>query len=97
MTQDEVIHALENLGGKALKCDLEKEYFRLHFPPEFYGHNYYTREKKNYDIWNTMVPYVHRLKRDRIIQSRRVFIGFNLGAKKCNQVEYYLTNKQKLL
>ena len=77
MTQEEVIQALKNLGGKAMKKDLEKEYFRLHFPPEIYGKDYFTIQTKRYDIWTNLSKYVNQLRIDGIIHSKRVYVGYN--------------------
>lgn len=41
MGQTTVIQALQNLGGTAILLeDLEKEYFKIMYPPQFYGENY---------------------------------------------------------
>ena len=70
MGQKEVIQALKNLGGSAFIRDLEKEYYNLCYPPQYYGEDY--AGTRNYDKYAIINQYLTTLKRNRQIQLTKV-------------------------
>ena len=97
MSQSEIVQALKNLGGRALKSKLLEEYFRLHYPDEKIR-DLYTKNR-SYHINTVIARYITKLRNDHIINSRRVFVAFDENHKrtrgqKINQTEYYLIQQE---
>jgi hypothetical protein len=70
MGQQEIIQALKNLGGIAILSDLEKEYFKLLYPPQIYGEDYV--KNKKYDCRTIFSKYLLKLRLNNIIKRDQV-------------------------
>ena len=92
MSQSEIVQALKNLGGKALKSKLLEEYFKIHYPDEKIREIY--TKNRGYHINTVIARYITKLRNDHIIDSRKVYVEFEnhkrTRGQKINQTEYFL-------
>lgn len=98
MGQEEILTALQNLGGAAIGTEIMKEYVKLHYPIQQYDQEFIEQSKITdpYFTWRYIAGSLAAAKKNGLVGCRKVQVycstegnGKGKGAKQV-KTEYYL-------